>query len=160
MTAAFWRATSGHCGTWTNTGPGMHGLPIFSCLENCLKFVDFWGLVQLIRRLLEAGKIQKQVSFLIHVNGTTNIWNKILFSFSFYRRTELHDDYAFLDEDEELEDEDVFVERPQNSIGGGGGGLGGKKGKNLNLNNYGNYGGGQMRDRWARRVNDLRDRAG
>ena len=70
----------------------------------------------------------------------------------------MHDDYAFLDEDEELEDEDVFVERPQNSIGGGGGGLGGKKGKNLNLNNYGNYGGGQMRDRWARRVNDLRDR--
>merc|ERR1719264_1170327 len=67
------------------------------------------------------------------------------------RRTELHDDYAFLDEDEELEDEDVFVERPQNSIGGLGGGLGGKKGKNLNLNNYGNYGGGQMRDRWARR---------
>ena len=68
------------------------------------------------------------------------------------RRTELHDDYAFLDEDEELEDEDVFVERPQNSIGGGGiGGIGGsigsKKGRNLN---YGNY--RQMRDRWTRRV--------
>lgn len=69
----------------------------------------------------------------------------------------MHDDYAFLDEDEELEDEDVFVERPQNSIGGGGGldglgGGGGKKGRNLN--NYGR----QMRDRWARRVNDVRDR--
>ena len=60
------------------------------------------------------------------------------------RRTELHDDYAFLDEDEELEDEDVFVERPQNSIGGG---IGNKKGRNLN---YGNY--RQMRDRWTRRV--------
>ena len=32
---------------------------------------------------------------------------------------ELHDDYAFLDEDEELEDEDVFVGRPQNSLNGG-----------------------------------------
>merc|ERR1719245_1946886 len=66
------------------------------------------------------------------------------------RRTELHDDYAFLDEDEELEDEDIFVERPQNSLGSGGGGL--KKGRNLN-----HFGGGdmmgrqQMRDRWARR---------
>jgi hypothetical protein len=28
-------------------------------------------------------------------------------------RFELHDDYAFLDEDENLEDEDVFVKRPQ-----------------------------------------------
>ena len=62
----------------------------------------------------------------------------------------MHDDYAFLDEDEELEDEDVFVERPQNSLGDGG--L--KKGRNLNYGQQQQ----QMRDRWARRVNDLRDR--
>ena len=66
-----------------------------------------------------------------------------------HRRTELHDDYAFLDEDEELEDEDVFVERPQNSIGAGVGGAENKKGRNLNHGNY-----GQMRDRWTRRVNN------
>ena len=71
-------------------------------------------------------------------------------SFSLCRRTELHDDYAFLDEDEELEDEDIFIERPQNSLGSGSGGL--KKGRNLN-----HFGGGggmmgrqQMRDRWTR----------
>ena len=63
----------------------------------------------------------------------------------------MHDDYAFLDEDEELEDEDVFVERPQNSLGSGSGGIGLKKGRSLN-----HFGGGgmmgrqQMRDRWAR----------
>ena len=75
-------------------------------------------------------------------------------SFSICRRTELHDDYAFLDEDEELEDEDIFVERPQNSLGSGnGGGNGGLK-KGRNLNHFGGGGGmmgrQQMRDRWAR----------
>ena len=79
-----------------------------------------------------------------------SVWTKS--TFSFCRRTELHDDYAFLDEDEELEDEDIFVERPQNSLGSGNGGGGLKKGRNLN-----HFGGGggmmgrqQMRDRWAR----------
>ena len=74
-------------------------------------------------------------------------------SFSICRRTELHDDYAFLDEDEELEDEDIFVERPQNSLGSGNGGGGGLK-KGRNLNHFGGGGGmmgrQQMRDRWAR----------
>ncbi len=47
---------------------------------------------------------------------------------------ELHDDYAFLDEDEDLEDEDVFVGKPQNSIA-----------RSMNLN------GGEQRGRWVRR---------